>query len=89
MTVDDVESAIAVANDVDYGLQAAVFTRDVATAMRVVRDLEAGNVVVNDSSDYRVDAMPFGGVKSSGLGCEGVSFAMDEMTTTKMVCLNL
>lgn len=57
--------------------------------MRVVREVDAGGVLVNESTDYRIDAMPFGGVKESGLGREGVPFAAREMTTTKVVCLNV
>jgi glyceraldehyde-3-phosphate dehydrogenase (NADP+) len=87
--VQDLDTAIDVANGVDQALHAAVFTRDLGSAMRVVREVHAGGVIVNDSTDYRVDAMPFGGVKASGLGREGIAFAVDEMTTTKVVCLNL
>jgi glyceraldehyde-3-phosphate dehydrogenase (NADP+) len=57
--------------------------------MRVVHEVDAGGVLVNESTDYRIDSMPFGGVKGSGLGREGVPFAVREMTTTKVVCLNL
>lgn len=87
--VASLDAAIDVANGVDQALHAAVFTRDLGSAMRVVREVEAGGVMVNDSTDYRVDAMPFGGVKASGLGREGLAFAVNEMTTTKVVCLNL
>lgn len=87
--VPDLDSAIDVANDVDQALHAAVFTRDLGAAMRVAREVDAGGVMVNDSTDYRVDAMPFGGVKASGLGREGLAFAVNEMTATKVVCLNL
>jgi glyceraldehyde-3-phosphate dehydrogenase (NADP+) len=87
--VQDLDTAIDVANGVEQALHAAVFTRDLGSAMRVVREVQAGGVIVNDSTDYRVDAMPFGGVKASGLGREGIAFAVDEMTTTKVVCLNL
>jgi glyceraldehyde-3-phosphate dehydrogenase (NADP+) len=87
--VESIDEAIVVANEVDQALHAAVFTTDLRAAMRVVRDVDAGGVIVNDSSDYRVDAMPFGGVKGSGLGREGVAHAIREMTTTKVVCLNL
>jgi glyceraldehyde-3-phosphate dehydrogenase (NADP+) len=78
---------IALANRPDYGLHAAVFTGDVATAFRVIGGLRCGGVMVNDSTDYRIDAMPFGGVKGSGLGREGVRFALEEMTEPKVVCL--
>jgi glyceraldehyde-3-phosphate dehydrogenase (NADP+) len=87
--VASLDEAIAVANEVDQALQACVFTRDIMAAMRVVREVDAGAVLVNESTDYRIDAMPFGGVKGSGLGREGVPFAAREMTTTKVVCLNV
>lgn len=89
VTVDSLDEAITVANEVDQALHASVFTNDIGLAMRVVREVEAGGVIVNDSTDYRIDAMPFGGVKGSGLGREGVAHAIHEMTTTKVVCLNL
>lgn len=81
--------AIDRANDVDYGLQAAIFTRDLATAYTAIAGLQCGGVMINDSTDYRIDAMPFGGVKGSGLGREGVGFAIEEMTEPKVVCFNL
>jgi len=87
--VRDLEEAVAIANDVDYGLQAAVFTRDLETAHRAVSALRYGGVMVNDSTDYRIDAMPFGGVKGSGLGREGVRFAVHEMTELKLASFQL
>jgi len=87
--VETIDEAISVANEVDQALHACVFTRDIGAAMRVVREVEAGAVLVNESTDYRIDAMPFGGVKGSGLGREGVPFAAREMTTTKVVVLNV
>ena len=60
-----------------------------ASAFEAVEGLEAGAVIVNDSTDYRMDAMPFGGIKNSGLGREGIRFALQEMTEPKAVCLNL
>jgi len=86
---DDTQEAIDLANDVDYGLQAGVFTRDLATAHRVADGLNCGGVIINDSSDYRIDAMPFGGTRSSGLGREGVAHAIHEMTDPKTYCFNL
>jgi glyceraldehyde-3-phosphate dehydrogenase (NADP+) len=83
------DEAIAVANDVDYGLQAGIFTRDLQTAFRAAAELHVGGVMINESTDYRIDAMPFGGVKGSGLGREGVKFAVQEMTEPKVVCFNL
>ena len=85
----EVDEAISLANNTDYGLQAAIFTHDLYTAFHMVKSLCCGGVMVNDSTDYRIDAMPFGGVKSSGLGREGVQFALQEMTEPKVVCFNL
>ena len=87
--VEDLDEGIRRSNSVDFGLQAAVFTSSLASAFRAVEGLEAGAVIVNDSTDYRMDAMPFGGIKSSGLGREGIRFALQEMTEPKTVCLNL
>jgi acyl-CoA reductase-like NAD-dependent aldehyde dehydrogenase len=84
-----VEEVIEMANSVDYGLQAAVFTRNLDTAFTIADALECGGVMVNDSTDYRIDAMPFGGVKGSGLGREGVAHAIHEMSETKTYCFNL
>ena len=87
--VRDLEEGIRRSNAVDFGLHAAVFTSSLASAFRAVEGLEAGGVMVNDSTDYRMDAMPFGGIKSSGLGREGIRFALQEMTEPKTVCFNL
>ncbi len=87
--VKELEEGIRRSNAVDFGLQAAVFTSSLASAFRAVEGLEAGAVIVNDSTDYRMDAMPFGGIKNSGLGREGVRFALQEMTEPKTVCFNL
>jgi len=87
--VADLEEGISRSNAVDFGLQAAIFTSSLASAFRAIEGLEAGAVIVNDSTDYRMDAMPFGGVKQSGLGREGIRFALQEMTEPKTVCLNL
>lgn len=85
---DTEEEAVALANDVEYGLHAAVFTRDLDRALRVAESLEAGGVMINDSSDYRVDGMPFGGAKYGSMGREGVRFAFEEMTQPKVVCIS-
>lgn len=87
--IRNLEEGIRRANEVDFGLHAAVFTSSLASAFAAVEGLEAGGVMVNDSTDYRMDAMPFGGVKSSGLGREGIRFALQEMTEPKTVCFNL
>ena len=88
-TFSEIQEAIDLANDVDYGLQAGVFTRDLATAHRIADALNCGGVMINDSSDYRIDAMPFGGTRGSGLGREGVAHAIHEMTDPKTYCFNL
>ncbi len=85
----EIQQAIDLANNVDYGLQAGVFTRDLATAHRIADALNCGGVMINDSSDYRIDAMPFGGTRGSGLGREGVAHAIFEMTDAKTYCFNL
>ncbi len=74
------EDAIAEANNSDYGLQAGVFTRDLYKALYAWDHLEVGGVVIGDVPSWRVDNMPYGGVKDSGLGREGIRFAMEEMT---------
>jgi glyceraldehyde-3-phosphate dehydrogenase (NADP+) len=84
--VDALDEAIDAANSVDFGLHAACFTRDVDRAHRVAERLECGGVMLNDSTDYRLDSMPFGGVKNSGLGREGIRFSLQEMTELKVVC---
>lgn len=73
----------------DYGLQAGIFTRDLQSTFQAIRELRVGGVMINDSTDYRIDAMPFGGVKGSGLGHEGIRFTVHEMTEPKVVCFNL
>jgi len=85
----DKTEAIAQANDVDFGLQAGVFTNSLDVAFELADALDCGGVMINDSSDYRIDAMPFGGVKGSGVGREGVMSAIKEMTDVKTYCFNL
>jgi glyceraldehyde-3-phosphate dehydrogenase (NADP+) len=87
--VASLEEAIARANRVNYGLHAAIFTESLHDAFTAIRRLDFGAVIVNDSTDYRLDVMPFGGTKLSGIGREGVRFAIQEMTETRVVCLNL
>jgi lactaldehyde dehydrogenase len=87
--VKDIDEAIDVANDTEYGLQAGVFTNDYARAMRCAQEIEAGTVFVNKQSTFRTDNMPFGGFKNSGVGKEGIKYAVSEMTKTKLIGLNL
>ena len=74
------DDALDEVNDSKFGLQAGIFTRDLFKAMRAWDKLEVGGVVIGDVPSYRVDNMPYGGVKDSGLGREGVRFAMEDMT---------
>lgn len=87
--VENIEEAIEQANGVNFGLQAGIFTNNLEQAFSAIKRLEVGGVMINDSSDYRIDAMPFGGVKGSGLGREGIRFAIQEMTEPKVVCFKL
>jgi len=83
--VADIEDAIRLANDSRYGLAAAIFTKDVTDAMRFAQAAESGNVHVNWTPLWRADLMPYGGVKGSGFGKEGVRYAAEEMTEMKTV----
>ncbi|MFD5099719.1 aldehyde dehydrogenase family protein [Streptomyces albidochromogenes] len=88
LTVRKVEGeaeAFAAVNDSKYGLQAGVFTHDLQTAFRAHRELEVGGVIVGDVPSYRADQMPYGGVKQSGVGREGVRFAMDDYTYERVM----
>ncbi len=87
--VATVEEALAEANSLPFGLHAAVFSRDVDTAFALASGLDCGGVIVNDSTDYRLDSMPFGGIKNSGLGREGVKFSRQEMTEPKVISFYL
>jgi acyl-CoA reductase-like NAD-dependent aldehyde dehydrogenase len=81
------DEAIGLANSIDFSLHAGIFTGSLAAALRGARELDAGGVMINDSSDYRFDGMPFGGSKYGSLGREGVRFAYEEMTQPKVVCI--
>lgn len=87
--VKDLDEAIEKANDVNYGLQAGIFTKDIKLAFEAIKRLEVGGLMINDSSDYRIDGMPFGGVKGSGLGREGVKYTIQEMTEPKVIQFKL
>jgi glyceraldehyde-3-phosphate dehydrogenase (NADP+) len=87
--VRSLDEAIGRANTADYGLHAAIFTENLRWAFEAIRGLHVGGVIVNDSTDYRLDVMPFGGTKLSGIGREGIRFALQEMTETRVVCFNL
>ena len=83
---DRVEDAIAQVNDTPYGLQAGIFTNDIQRAFRSARQLKMGGVLINDVPTFRMDHMPYGGAKHSGIGREGPRYAIHEMTEPKLVC---
>ena len=84
---DDFDEAIDKVNDSDFGLQAGVFTNDLAHAMRAWDRIVAGGVIVNDVPSFRVDNMPYGGVKLSGLGREGIRYAIEDMTERRLMVM--
>jgi len=86
---DDFSDAVKMADDSIYGLQAGVFTSDIEKAFQAVKGIKVGGVIINDVPTYRADQMPYGGVKESGIGREGLKFAIEEMTDIKMVVFNL
>ena len=83
----DLDEAIAAVNDSMFGLQTGVFTNDLAGAWRAFGELEVGGVIVNDVPTYRIDHMPYGGVKDSGLGREGLRYAIEDMTEIRIMVL--
>jgi acyl-CoA reductase-like NAD-dependent aldehyde dehydrogenase len=87
-TYADVDDAFRLANDTRYGLQAAIFTRDLPLALRAARELDFGGVLVNEVPTWRTDQMPYGGVRDSGNTREGPHYAVHEMTETRLVVLS-
>jgi len=81
--------ALELLADSPYGLQAGIYTRDIKKAFQAIQRVDVGGMMVNDTSIFRVDQMPYGGNKMSGIGREGVRFAIEEMTNIRMVCFNL
>ena len=86
---DDIDQAIAMANDSRFGLSAGIFTQNVDWAMRFAREVDSGNLHINSSPQWRADLMPYGGLKDSGMGKEGPGYAVHEMTELKMVVFHL
>jgi len=84
---DDFESALQQANNSKFGLQVGVFTNDINRVLRAIKRLNFGGVIVNDTPNFRADHMPYGGNRQSGLGREGVRFAMEDMTNIQMVAI--
>jgi acyl-CoA reductase-like NAD-dependent aldehyde dehydrogenase len=86
---DDFETALRQANDTKFGLQVGVFTKDIDRVFQAVKRLNFGGVIINDTPNFRADHMPYGGNRQSGLGREGVRFAMEDMTNIQMVAIRL
>lgn len=86
---DDFESALEQANDTKFGLQVGVFTKDIDRVFKAVKRLNFGGVIINDTPNFRADHMPYGGNRQSGLGREGVRFAMEDMTNIQLVAIRL
>lgn len=86
---EDLDEAIALANDTIYGLSASIFTENLEVAMKFARQVESGNLHVNWGPQWRADLMPYGGLKESGFGKEGPRYAVEEMTELKLVVLHL
>ena len=85
---DTLDEAFALANDTDYGLQAAIFTTDIAKALRAVHTLDFGGVLVNEVPTWRADQQPYGGLRDSGNTREGPAFTIKEMTEIRMIVIN-
>ncbi len=83
----DFDAAIAEVNDSDFGLQTGVFTRDIYKAQRAWNNLEVGGVIIGDVPSWRADQMPYGGVKDSGMGKEGIRYAIEDMTESRLLVI--
>jgi glyceraldehyde-3-phosphate dehydrogenase (NADP+) len=86
--VRDIDEAIAIANDTNYGLSASIFTQDIDRAIKYAQLVESGNIHINWGTMWRADMMPYGGLKDSGMGKEGPKYAIQEMTETKMIVIH-
>jgi acyl-CoA reductase-like NAD-dependent aldehyde dehydrogenase len=85
---DSFDQALEMVNDTRYGLQAGVFTNDIRKIWKAYETIEAGGVIHNDVPTFRVDLMPYGGVKDSGVGREGARWAIQEMTEPRLLVLS-
>ena len=86
--VSDIDEAIAIANDTNYGLSASIFTQDIDRAIKYAQNVESGNIHINWGTMWRADMMPYGGLKDSGMGKEGPKYAIQEMTESKMIVIH-
>jgi acyl-CoA reductase-like NAD-dependent aldehyde dehydrogenase len=85
---DDFSEALRIANAGEFGLQVGVFTQNINRVMRAFGEMNVGGVIVNDIPTFRVDQMPYGGVKGSGIGREGPRYAIEEMTDLRLMVIN-
>ena len=85
---DDIDHAIAMANDSNYGLSASVFTQNIDWALKFAHEVNSGNIHINWGTVWRADLMPYGGFKDSGMGKEGPRYAVEEMTELKLVVMH-
>src|SRR5207237_3713170 len=83
----DLDQALATVNDSRYGLQAGVFTRDIGKIQKAWDELEVGGVMINEVPSFRVDNMPYGGIKDSGLGRDGLRWAIESMTDVRLLVI--
>ena len=86
---DDFQKAVQQINNSPYGLQAGIFVRDAKLLFYAYEELEVGGVIAGDVPAFRIDHMPYGGVKDSGMGREGLRYAIEEMTESKLLVMNL
>jgi acyl-CoA reductase-like NAD-dependent aldehyde dehydrogenase len=87
ISTDDSEEALRQVEATDYGLQVSVFTQDISRVLQAIKRLNFGGVIVNESPAFRADHMPYGGNRQSGLGREGLKYAIEEMTNIQMVVI--
>ncbi|WP_277673826.1 aldehyde dehydrogenase family protein [Piscibacillus halophilus] len=89
ISYNDLDKCLKEVNQSEYGLQGGIFTNNINKAMKAARRMEVGGIMINDASQYRVDLMPYGGVKNSGWGKEGPKYSIKEMTEERLVVMNL
>lgn len=89
MKYKELDEALNLMNEGRFGLQAGVFSKNIEVAMKAARRIDVGGVIINDAPTFRADHMPYGGRKESGVGLEGVRYALQEMTQPKFICFNL
>ena len=85
---DTFDEALRIANSSEYGLQVGIFTQNLNRAMQAFKEMEVGGVQVNDIPTFRIDQMPYGGTKGSGIGREGPRYAIEEMTELRLMVIN-